>query len=273
MENPLISEFLQQVKQNKKYKALADEIVLNEIKDYLEKNKITRITKQDVKKIRNSLHLSYASFQTKHKNKINNYLDELKENPDNIELTKKLLSATLSTKERLDNYEEIYRKIFQMIGKPSIIIDLGSGFNPFSYPLMNLHKLTYYAYDINNEDINYLNEYFKIMKEKGLNGKAEVLDVRDKNQINNLPSSDVIFLFKLIDIIDKTSHKPSEELIKDIFNQDEAKYIVASFATKTLTRKQMNHPNRKWFELMLSRNNLKFQTINTDNEIFYVIKN
>jgi hypothetical protein len=33
----------------------------------------------------------------------------------------------------------------------------------------------------------------------------------------------------------------------------------------------MNFPNRKWFELMLERNSLKFQIITTDNEIFYVI--
>ena len=78
-------------------------------------------------------------------------------------------------------------------------------------------------------------------------------------------------MFKLIDLIDKQNHKPSEELITNLFKNKKTKFIVASFATKTLTRKSMNHPNRKWFELMLKRNNLKFNSFNTNNEIFYII--
>ena len=63
--------------------------------------------------------------------------------------------------------------------------------------------------------------------------------------------------------------KTSEELIKIMINK--TKFIVASFATKTITRKPMNLPKRKGFELMLQRINLKFTTIETDNEIFYII--
>jgi len=81
--------------------------------------------------------------------------------------------------------------------------------------------------------------------------------------------SDVIFLFKVIDIIDKKNHKHSEQLIKQLLQK--TKFIVASFATKTITRKNMNFPNRKWFELMLNRNSIKFKNIKTDNEIYYII--
>jgi len=274
MENQIINELLKQVKQNKKYSGVSDEIVLNEINSYLNKNKITKITKQDIKEIRSQLHKSYASFQTKKKNKISNYLNELRVNINNkkdlSKTTNKLLGVTLSTKERLNNYEFIYREIFKITGKPDKIIDLGAGFNLFSYPLMHLDRLIYYSYDINEADIKYLSQYYEIMKSKGLSGKAAILDLRDLGQISKLPLTDIVFLFKVIDVIDKDNHKPSEELIKLLIKK--TKFIVASFATKTLTRKQMNFPNRKWFELMLERNNLKFQIINTDNEIFYVIK-
>jgi len=270
MDNQIIYELINQVKSNKKYKSISDEIIKNEINDYLKKNPISKISKQDIKVIRNSLHKSYASFQTRKKNKIQIYLNELKNNPDNQEITNNLLSITLSTKERLNDYPDIYKKIFTITGKPKIIIDLGAGFNLFSYPLMNLRMLEYYSYDINEKDIDYLNEYYKIMKPKGLYGNAAILDLRDLRQISFLPSSDILFLFKLIDIIDKENHKPSEELIKKLILK--TKFIIASFATKTITRKSMNFPNRKWFELMLERNKLKFEIINTDNEIFYVIK-
>ncbi len=273
MEKHLINQLLLQVKQNKKYKSLANEIIINEISSYLKKNKITKISKQDIKEIRNQLHKSYASFQTKHKNKIKKYLNEIRNkienNRDIIGETNNLLSITLSTKERLNDYSEIYKKIFKIAGIPKTILDLGCGFNPFSFPLMNLKELNYYAYDINEQDIHYLNEYFSIMKKEGLKGKAAILDLRNLEQISHLPQSDITFLFKVIDILDKDNHKPSEELIKTLINK--TKFIVASFATKTITGKQMNHPNRVWFELMLQRNNLNSQKFNTDNEIFYVI--
>lgn len=269
MQNQLINNLLAEVKQNKKYSSISDEIIKNEINNYLKKNPIKKITKQDIKEIRNQLHKSYASFQTKKKNKISIYLDELKQNPDDKNITTKLLSITLSTKERLKNYQYIYKEIFKITGKPKVIIDLGAGFNVFSYPLMNFSMVEYYSYDINEKDIEFLNEYYKIMKSKGLYGKAAILDLRDLRQISKLPSTDIIFLFKLIDIIDKENHKPSEELIKQLIPK--TKFIIASFATKTITRKQMNFPNRKWFELMLERNNLKFHIIKTDNEIFYII--
>lgn len=267
--NNIANELLNQVKQNKKYKSIADEIIQDEINKYLKRNKIKKITKQDIKEIRNQLHKSYASFQTRKKNKIQDYLDELKKDPNNKENINKLLSITLSTKERLLDYKNIYKKIFQITGKPNIILDLGSGLNPFSFPLMNLSELTYYSYDINEQDIDYLNQYFKIMNNQGLTGKAQILNIQNIKNISSLPTSDIVFLFKAIDILDKNNHKPSEKLINVL--KDKTRFIVSSFATKTLTRKTMNNPDRKWFELMLDRNNLKFQIIKTDNEIFYVI--
>ncbi len=268
MDN-LTKEFMKQVKSSRKYNTISDEIVLREIRDYLIKNPIKEITKQDIKKIRNQLHLSYASFQTKKKKKIKDYLSELRQNPNDISITDKLLSVTLSTKERLDNYREIYTKIFQITGKPKTITDLGCGFNPFSYPFMGLKELTYYAYDINEQDIDCLNEYFKIMGQRGLKGGAGILDLRDLRQISKLPFTHIIFLWKIIDIIDINNHKPGESLIKQLTSK--TKFIAASFATKTITGKQMNFPERKWFELMLKRNNLAFKTLKTNNEIFYVI--
>lgn len=267
--NNILDEFLNQVKQNKKYKSIADEIIIEEIKNYLRENEIDKISRRDIKLVRSQLHKSYASFQTRKKSKIQDYLDELKDNPKDINTTNKLLSITLSTKERLNNYSHIYKKIFNITGKPDIIIDLGSGLNPFSYLFMNLSSLIYYSYDVDEQDIIYLNQYYKIMKSVGLNGKAQILNILDVEKIKNLPSSDIIFLFKVIDILDKNDHKTSEGLIKVLINK--TKFLVASFATKTFTRKKMNYPNRKWFELMLNRNNLNFQIIFTDNEIFYII--
>ena len=262
MEDKRLIKFLiKEIKKNKKYKTIAEEVILREIKEYFKKNPDATEDKSTIKEIRAQLHKSYSSFQTKKKNKREKYLEELD--------TDKLLSITLSTKERLDDYKKLYQNIFKITGKPKTIIDIGCGLNPVSYPLMSLKKLTYLVYDIDEEDIKFLNKYFKIMKSKGLNGKAEILDVRNNKKIFSLPSSDIILLFKVLDLIDKENHKPSEELIKILIKKTD--FIIASFATKTITRKQMKYPKRKWFELMLERLNLKFKIIETSNEIYYVV--
>lgn len=275
----LINTILNQVKDNKKYRTISDDVIITEIKNYLKSNqeiiKKNKIDKQIIKDIRARLHRLYSSYQTKKKNKRNLYLEELEQaiNQDkNLdEITKKLLSITISTKERLENYKEIYEKIFKITGKPRIIIDLGSGLNPLSYHFMNLNQLIYYAYEIDIEDIEFLNNYFEIIKPLGLIGKAEILDVRNLEQVSNLPYSDIVFMFKLIDLIDEKNKKTSEQLIKNLFEKNKTKFIVTSFATKTLTGRKMNLPKRKGFELMLQRINLKFETFSTNNEIFYVI--
>jgi hypothetical protein len=260
----LTQKIIEKIKASKKYSSISDEILITEIEKYLKSNpeieKTEKITKQDIKNIRAKLHKLYSSYQTKKKKKQDVYLEELD--------TNKLLSITISTKERIKDYKWIYKKIFRITGKPKTIIDLGSGLNPLSFPLMDLESVNYFSYDVDEKDIEFLNKYFKVMKNKGLNGKASFIDVRNTEKIKQLPKSDIVFLFKVIDIIDIKNHKSSEELIKQLIKK--TNYIVASFATKTITRKQMNFPNRKWFELMLKRLNLKFKTIKTDNEIYYV---
>jgi len=266
-------QLLEQVKAHKKYKNLDNNLVIEEIKQYLKSNPKATINKQTIKDIRAKLHRLYSSYQTKKKKKAEDILDELTINLNNSgklkEITNQLLSLTLSTKERLNDYQILYKQIFKITGKPKTIIDLGAGLNLLSYPLMNLSSLKYLSYDINNEDIKLLNKYFKIMKPRGLNGKASILDVRNINDIARLPNSDVVFMFKLIDLIDTKKKKISEELIKTLIKKTQ--FIVASFATQTLTRKSMKLPQRRGFELMLERIGLSFKTIKTSNEIFYVV--
>lgn len=269
----MIDKLLSQIKSNKKYSSLADSIVRKEIQAYLKLNPNAAEDRQTIKNIRARLHKLYSSFQTKKKNKIDKYLGELQTllNKQGTvsqvnEITHKLLSFTISTKERLKDYPSIYFNIFQITKKPKTIIDLGAGFNPMSFPLMNLSNLDYYAYDINEKDIESLNKYFKIMKTQRLIGKAEILDITELKKLKQLPNSDIIFMFKLFDLF---TAKVGEDILKSLINK--TRFIITSFPTKTITRKPMKFPKRKGFELMLKRNNLDFRKFETENEVFYVI--
>jgi 16S rRNA (guanine(1405)-N(7))-methyltransferase len=267
MESQII-QILQQIKSSKKYKTLSDEIILKEINSYLKSNPKKSVSKFMLKEIKTKLHRMYSSYQTSKKCKREKYLNELKQNPKNIYIIQDILSTNISTKERLEDYESLYQEIFSITRKPKTIVDLGCGLNPISFPYMNLTSVNYHAYDIDESDINFLNEFFKIEKII-IQGNAEILDINNESSINKIPNSDIVFLFKIIDIIDINNHKPSEELIKSLIKK--TKFIVASFAIKTIAGNQMNFPKRKWFELMLNRLGIEFHIIKKRNEIYYIL--
>jgi len=254
-----VKELITKVKANKKYKSLSNEIVEKEIRDYIKKNPNYELYKEKniISQIRAKLHKSYARFQVKKKNKREKYLKEKD--------YEEILKTNLSTKERLSYYEDLYGDIFNITGNPKTIVDLGAGINPCSYPLMNT-KAKYYSYDIDEEDADFLNRFFKLFKIKG---EAETLDLREMKNIKKLPKADVCFMFKLLDVLEGgKGHKLSEDIIKNL----KCKYVVVSFPTKTISGKAMKHSERGWINRMLDRIELKYNILRTNNEIYYIIE-
>jgi len=274
MKNKIPKEFIEKIKENKKYNSISDSIIIKEIERYMKRYQADTDQIYDdkfaIKVIRKELHRLYSSYQTKGKKKLDEILNDLKKNPDSKEIQNKLLSITLSTIERLPHYEKLYKDIFKITGNPKSIIDLGAGLNPLSFPITGLPKsTTYNSYDIDEEDIKFLNKFFKISK---IDGKAEILDARELDNLRQLPRADIILMFKLYDLIvpkAKKQKKLGEEIINLLMTK--TKHLVVSFATKTLTRKSMNLPRRIGFEMMLDRNQLAYELIETDNEIYYVL--
>ncbi len=186
-------------------------------------------------------------------------------------LLRDILALNASTKERLPFYEELYEKIFQVTGTPTSIIDLGCGINPFSIPWMRLPKLRYYAYDLNEDEIALLKEFFEYLhfRNRKYQGRAEVLDALHLERLLDLRKVDVCFLFKMTDVLDRgKGHRASEAVIKGV----PARFVVVSFPTKTLSGKQMNVPEKKWVELMSTRLGYTVTVLKFPTEIFYVVR-
>ncbi len=178
------------------------------------------------------------------------------------------LETHSSTKERFPFYHQLYSELWKLTGKPKIILDLGCGINPLSFPGMELKDVTYYAYDINRKDISIVSKFFREnkIKDNRIKGKAQV---RDITKVKAFPIADVAFLFKATDVLDRgKGHKRTEELVGRI----PAKYLVISFPTLTMSGRAMNFPRRKWIELMCQRLNYPFQILRFCSEIFYVIE-
>ncbi len=86
-----------------------------------------------------------------------------------------ILGTHLSTRERLPLLDRFYREIFAVTGKPASLLDIACGLNPLAFPWMGLPTSTqFYAYDIHEPRIDFLNHYFRA---QGLAPLAKVQDV------------------------------------------------------------------------------------------------
>jgi hypothetical protein len=85
---------------------------------------------------------------------------------------------------------------------------------------------------------------------------------------DNLPKTDMCLILKVLDIIDDKRHELSKKIIKCV----KCRHLLVSFSTQKLSGKPMNKPERRWFEELLEKENLKFEKFMSNNEIFYLIK-
>ena len=85
------------------------------------------------------------------------------------------LYAHLSTRERLPVLTEFYEQIFAVTGSPRSVMDIACGLNPLALRWMGLElPLDFYAYDIHEPRIAFINHYFQL---EGLPPLAQVQDV------------------------------------------------------------------------------------------------
>ncbi len=245
---PTEARLLREIKKKKELKELSDQFVREELDAYFRRNPGARKFlerprsgkyKKIVKEVRARLRRASGLFHGT------------------------TLESHPSTRERLSIYGTLYAQLWELAGQPKIILDLGCGLNPLSFPHLGLKDVTYYAYDINGKDISLVNKFFR---EKKVKGKALAEDVA---KTKTFPVADIAFLFKMTDILDrKKGHKKTEEVIRRV----PAKFVVVSFPTITMSGRPMNFPRRRWIELMCRRLNFPFRVLEFSRELFYVIE-
>lgn len=231
---------------------IAEKYLMNNSKelDLISKGKVS---KKFIKNVRCVLHSVTGAYSKKGKiGKRERLL--AKEDYDGI------LKSSVSTRER--SYGLLYEEIFSITSRPKKIIDYGAGINPVS-----LHKypgIFVFALEINKNDVDFLNKYFIKLK----NGKAELFDLNKTEKLSKF-KGDVGLLFKVVDVLDLSKgHKNAEKIICAM----NVKWLVVSFATKTLSGKDMNFPYRGWFERLCERLKWKYKKLIKPNEIFYVVE-
>ena len=279
LEKEKIAILIEEIKKKKELRGIDNNFVRQYlIKHFHQEPKQLRLLQENfnpksktyalvIKNVRAQLRRVYGLFRDDAKERKSIFETLLKASSAKRALLQKILSTHASTQERLPIYRDLYSKIFAITTKPKIILDLGCGINPFSFPFMELTECNYYAYDINEEEITSLNSLFQLLHKENssFTGKAIVADILSVT----FPKADLCFLFKMTDVIDQgKGHSRTEELLKKIH----AKYIVISFATKTMSGKAMTAPRRSWMEWLCKRLGYEYRVLEFENELFYVVK-
>lgn len=241
----------------------------NKIMQKLKKEEYSRFKRSKehdemIKSIRSKLREIYGAFMLKGHDKRKEALSKLKEDPSNSNHDC-ILCLHKSSKERIGYYEEVYKKIFEITGKPGSILDLACGFNPFSYPYLGCRP-SYVASDISKEDMEFIRKYFRMMKIKG-DAISKDLITDDISSLSE--KADMVFLFKALDSLEAVKKNISRKLMASI----KSKFIVVSFATQSLGgRKMIKKERRSWFEKLAKRLELELVSFEIPNEIFYVLR-
>jgi 16S rRNA (guanine(1405)-N(7))-methyltransferase len=91
------------------------------------------------------------------------------------EICRDVLASHLSTRERMPIMEEFYRQIFAVTGIPARLLDVACALNPIAFPWMRLpNTVEYFAYDIHESRVEFLNHYFSL---QGLKPLARLQDI------------------------------------------------------------------------------------------------
>ena len=171
-----------------------------------------------------------------------------------------ILRKHLSTRERLDHYPELYKRIFRgFLDKKKIVFDLGAGINGFSYKFMP-------------ENTNLMNFYFK--KEK-LNAEAihgSLFEIEKiKKLIQGTTGRKVVFLFKIIDSLEMLERDYSKKLLREIVPWVDK--VVLSFATRSMIKREEFKANRSWIKKFIQGNFKILDEFEFGTEKYLVFKN
>jgi 16S rRNA (guanine(1405)-N(7))-methyltransferase len=227
----------------------------------------SKIYEELLKRIRKELRAVYGVFQVGDRDALLIRLRDANSSARQ-EIIDLILQSHTSTKERMPHYAQIYQEICSRI-KPKTVVDLGCGMNPLAYRhfVENGYAPKIIVSDISAKDMEYLQSCFTVLK---ISGTAISLDLtKDYKEIASY-KGDVMFLFKLLDSLEESHRHISYKLFENI----KTDWIVASFPTKSLGgKKSIARAGRTWFERLLKRKELTWETFSVENELFYVIKN
>ncbi|MDE1848571.1 MAG: hypothetical protein KGH55_00890 [Nanoarchaeota archaeon] len=190
---------------------------------------------EKVKLTRDFLRTTFSGFSGK------KLLASKNKNPEEI------LQKHLSTRERYGLYESLYSRILKDLPQDITVVDLGAGVNGLSYDSFGRagKKVHYLGIEAIRQIVELVENYFKAAKKDGKILQLSIFELdKLKKIIQETRKPRVIFLFKVIDSLEKAERDFSKKLLKEIMPL--ADRVIISFATESWMRRRKFHVTRKW---------------------------
>ena len=189
-----------------------------------------RNLKEAIKSTKNKLHQVGGAYQTSIP-RYSAWLNELKfakragSEQHFLETCKLIMQNHSSTRERFPILEQFYSTIFAHLPPVNSIIDIACGLHPLGIPWMPLDDhVRYFAYDIYEDMIDFLNESLTLMSVES------AAEVRDVIQSCPMQKADVAFILKAIPCLEQADKSAGWHLLETI----NADHLVVSFPAHSL---------------------------------------
>jgi 16S rRNA (guanine(1405)-N(7))-methyltransferase len=263
MDDPQIEQIVSAVAESRRYRHLAPSLVARLAAEELPRSKNPVDAEKRTKR---RLHQIFGAFATQLPyDRLLARLDNTQGDPALFKkVTSQILSQHASTRERLNDLESgFYRRIFQITGKPSKVLDLACGFNPLTIPWMDLAPTAFYiAADIDAEMVRFLDRFLALAP---VHGEARLIDL-----VEQVPttSADVAFLFKALPCL----RYQTTDLLR-ILKGINARWLVISFPTKTLggRSKSLRETYRAMLNDLLKDTTWQSHELDFPSELVFVV--
>jgi 16S rRNA (guanine(1405)-N(7))-methyltransferase len=209
-----------------KYKTITPDLIQSIGAQELAKR---RNLKEAVKATKNKLHQVGGAYLKQSMN-YETWLAQLRaaqagDRADFLRASTNILSYHASTAERLPILDQFYATSLAGLPPLQTVIDVACGLNPLTIPWMALpENAVYYAYDIFQDQIDFLNAFMALA---GINGRAEARDV-----IQDCPGqpADLALALKAIPCLEQIDKSAGARLLDSL----NAKYLLVSFPVQSL---------------------------------------
>lgn len=262
MSDSEIEALISEIKSSKKYRDV--DICEETIRDLLETElKKHKKVKDAVKSARKKLHGVVATYlgdpdyeQAK---------KELESAVGDREKMKSICASIMqhhdTTRERLEIIEEFYPRIFEVTGTPSTILDAACGLNPLTLAWIDT-PVTFYAYDIHHQRIEFLRHFFKLHSENHI-AKVQDILVQPPQE-----SGDIALLLKEMHRFERRQRGITLPLLEIL----KVKFVVVSLPVRNLTgRHDLKEGHRNMLYNAIQGKKWPITEIEFENELVFCI--
>jgi 16S rRNA (guanine(1405)-N(7))-methyltransferase len=227
VDSQQVDQLTEAVLASSKYKSIDDDFIR-----YIGKQELFKHhhLKEAIKSTKNKLHQVGGAYQTSTP-RYAVWLDELKfakrsgDEAHFLDMCKWIMQYHSSTRERLPILEQFYSTIFANLPPINSIIDIACGLHPLAVPWMpSSEHVQYFAYDIYEDMIGFLNASLALMAVQGF---GKVCDVIHSCPTQNV---DIAFILKAIPCLEQVDKEAGLRLLETI----NAGHLVVSFPAHSL---------------------------------------